>query len=555
VLVKSAGASHENAVDIGAVPSEMGAGSFVFEGLENMTAVMCHECGFFGAFRRRVAQLTVAAPVAALLVLTNPVSFVSPAMAQDSAALTQAIDLYTDGDYAAAIDILEALNAETPGVAEVHYFLALSKAGQGDFAAALESYAEAERIDPTQPGLAFNRGIAHYTLKDYEAASGAFTDAIVQDPESAEAHLFAGLAANELGEPELAIVSLEQALRLDPSYAQLAHYNIAIAEKKLGRDAQSREALELAIAEDPNTSIADSARSLLAREEAADTDPKRLTASFAVGIEVDDNVTTDEVDLVSAEEDWAYVIDFNAGYELYRAADTTVDIGYSFFQSFYHDQTEFDLQSHNVSATVDHTVGEWDLGLTTYYARTFLNDEDFLGIASAIPTLGRLINDSLYLTGNYTFDAKNFIDGDDRDAIKNGVGIDAFYFIWDGTAMLSAGYDIGLENARSEEFDLVEHKLDLGFRTDIPVPAGFLKDANPQFKLGYRYTWKDYTGVTAAIGKERKDERDTITAGLSGDLGDYAFTTLDYKRIVARSNLQTADFNEDIFTLRVGVRY
>ena len=515
-------------------------------------------CRWFGASRSMhggLRRLKVAGSVTAALFLMSTAPYMGAANAQETAPLTKAIELFSEGDYTAAITILEKVIAGDPALAEAHYFLGLSKAGQNDHPAALDAFSTAAEIDPAQPGLALNTGISHFTLGNYQPASDAFTDAIIQDPQDASAHLFDGLTAFELGEPERAVVALEEARRLDPSLAQLALYNIGVAEAQLGRDAQSQQALEAAIAEDPATDIAESARALLAGLQPPQDDPKRFSASFSAGIELDDNVTTDEVDLVSAEADWAYVIDFNADYTVLRGTETTIDVGYSFFQSLYDEQTAFNLQSHNLSATVDHSIGDWDLGGTVYYARTFLNDNDFLGIASVIPTLGTLVNDSLYVSFNYTFDAKNFTQDDNRDAIKNGAGVGVVYFFWNGAAMASASYDLGTENARSEEFDLIEHKLNLGFRTDIPVPDGVLKDANPRFKLGYKYTWKDYTGVTAAIGKERKDERDTITAGLSADLGDYAFATADYERIVARSNLQTADFNEDIFTFRVGVRY
>ncbi len=49
----------------------------------------------------------------------------------------------------------------------------------GDFAAALASYSSAGATLPDSPELAYNQGVAHYRLGDFEAARGAFNRALL----------------------------------------------------------------------------------------------------------------------------------------------------------------------------------------------------------------------------------------------------------------------------------------------------------------------------------------------------------------------------------------
>ncbi len=49
----------------------------------------------------------------------------------------------------------------------------------GDFASALERYKSAEVTEPESPELAYNQGVAHYKLGEYDAARGAFNRALL----------------------------------------------------------------------------------------------------------------------------------------------------------------------------------------------------------------------------------------------------------------------------------------------------------------------------------------------------------------------------------------
>ena len=47
----------------------------------------------------------------------------------------------------------------------------------------------------------------------------------------------------------------------------------------------------------------------------------------------------------------------------------------------------------------------------------------------------------------------------------------------------------------------------------------------------------------------------TVTLGLSVDFTDHLFAKFDFERIEAVSNLASSDFDENIVTLALGLRY
>ncbi len=66
---------------------------------------------------------------------------------------------------------------------------------------------------------------------------------------------------------------------------------------------------------------------------------------------------------------------------------------------------------------------------------------------------------------------------------------------------------------------------------------------------------KDYSSATAGIDDEHRDDRTTVTLGLSVDFTDHLFAKFDFERIEAVSNLASSDFDENIVTLALGFRY
>jgi uncharacterized protein (PEP-CTERM system associated) len=87
------------------------------------------------------------------------------------------------------------------------------------------------------------------------------------------------------------------------------------------------------------------------------------------------------------------------------------------------------------------------------------------------------------------------------------------------------------------------------------VPVNGLKSWDPVVNVGVEYSDKNYSSVSSGIGAERQDERTTFNLGLDANLSRHVFAKFDYEYIDAQSNLSVSDFNENIVTFSIGVRY
>ena len=73
-----------------------------------------------------------------------------------------------------------------------------------------------------------------------------------------------------------------------------------------------------------------------------------------------------------------------------------------------------------------------------------------------------------------------------------------------------------------------------------------------EFDIGWRYETRDYSGITPSIGERRSDDRNRFNAGLKVPLVGSVYTKLEFRHDDYSSNLPSADFKQNVGTLRFG---
>lgn len=293
--------------------------------------------------------------------------------------------------------------------------------------------------------------------------------------------------------------------------------------------------------------------SLAQDTKAAEDEKSRWSFSTTVGYEYDDNVTVSETDTTSNLSDKAVLFDVAVAYQLYDGPELGLEIGYDFSQSFHEDLSTFDLQSHIISISAEREIMGVDAGLNYLYTRTFLGSNDFLGIHNISPTAGYLVNDHWYVSLRYSYQSKNFINASARDGEQSSGTLDNFIFFLEGKGMLSLGYRVEDENTDGEEFDYLGQFFDARLR--LPIPGDFMATLNPTLTLTYGYSKKDYKNITASIGRKREDQLTNVSGSISADITPSLFTTLKVEHIESISNLRSSDYDENIGTISLGLRF
>lgn len=224
--------------------------------------------------------------------------------------------------------------------------------------------------------------------------------------------------------------------------------------------------------------------------------------------------------------------------------------GYDFYQSFYHELSEFDLQSHIFSLGGGYKFAKFDADVFTSYNRTTLGGEDFLEAYSIAPQVGFFPTERWYAIFGYSYEDFEFFTDRARDGESHSIGMDNFIFFMQGKSYLLISYRFEDRTTRADEFTYEGHFATLGLKTPLPI-----FDRKGSFNVSYRYFYKDYTNITPSLGQERRDFRHTIQVGLSQPLCEWLKLNLNYEFIDSVSNLQAIDFTENIASLSLSVTF
>ena len=131
------------------------------------------------------------------------------------------------------------------------YLAGFVAAAEGDHEKALEHLQSAERSQPDQPGLHIQIGEVYLTLKRWNDAERAFRRALEIDPVNPHAHL--GLSRSDLARrrnQRAADAALEAVSLL--YHFPMAHFCLGVALHRMGHVDRAVQALEVAVALNPN---------------------------------------------------------------------------------------------------------------------------------------------------------------------------------------------------------------------------------------------------------------------------------------------------------------
>lgn len=275
-----------------------------------------------------------------------------------------------------------------------------------------------------------------------------------------------------------------------------------------------------------------------------------FSASFSAGVEYDSNISVIEIDTATQEDDFAAVLDFGVGFEKDVGEDTKFKAGYDFGQDLQFDVTAFDTQSHRGSAELSHNFGVAEIGASYNYVYSKLGGDGFLSVHRLSPYAATYVaGKKAYLRATYIYTDKDFVGRIDRDSEVNAGGAEAFIFLNGLKTYVIAGYRYEVEDAVSPEFDFNAHNVKARLIQSVPLGA-----KPGKFKIGWRFEDRNYDSVTPSILAVRNDERQRFDASFEIPLSEVMFAEIEYRYDDFRSNLPSADFTQNVATIRFGGR-
>lgn len=273
-------------------------------------------------------------------------------------------------------------------------------------------------------------------------------------------------------------------------------------------------------------------------------------AQVSVGLEYDNNIAVEELDISTTANDTALLLDFNLDYEKALDKNTTFNAGYGFSQSLFQDLDNFDIQSHLFSAGVSRDYDKTSAGVNYYYADSTLGGDGFLDFNRLSPYLSHYFSKKQFLRVAYSYTDKGFDQGIGRDATVDAIEVDFYYFINGPRNYARIGYKFESENADSERFDHDSHHIRVSWIRRIE-----LMGRQPKLKVSWRYEQRDYDSELSANDEQRDDDRHRLAAELEYELNKKTWLTVLHEFSNYKSNLAAADYNQHLTSIRLGYKF
>lgn len=275
-----------------------------------------------------------------------------------------------------------------------------------------------------------------------------------------------------------------------------------------------------------------------------DDDNFSVSGSVELGAEYNSNLSVSELESASGRSDGAGVLDAALDLSWQPAPRVALDAGYSYSASRYSDLDSYDLDMHLLYADLSRDFGPFTLGANYYFADAGLGGDDFLELDQYSLYAGKLLNGNWYLRGALNFSDKAFATFAERDADNQGYSIEIFRFFEQGRSNLMLGYGYEDEETRAAPYAYEADSLRLRYSRRFSLAS-----RDSRLQLGYRWQDRDYLNVTPLIGARRGDRRQVLDANLEVSMLEQLDLIGGWEYGNYRSNLDSADFNENRLSL------
>ena len=179
---------------------------------------------------------------------------VPPAYDSASATFQQALRLYRSGNLGQAIPLLRSLASRHPDDPQILFYLGTAELQSGNAARAADQLHRSAR-QVANPTTFNNLGLALRRLGHNDRALAAFEQALRLDPSYADAHFNKGIALQSLRDFEGALLSYERAIQCRPAFGN-AYSNRGVVLKELRRLDEALSSCDRAVALVPDSAEA-----------------------------------------------------------------------------------------------------------------------------------------------------------------------------------------------------------------------------------------------------------------------------------------------------------
>ena len=465
---------------------------------------------------------------------------------------------------ACLLSVLLPLSVFAGGAGQVHYDLGVFALDEGNFVAAEKYFSDAIRQEPDNPyyhhylgktfletkrpeaavealeaawklnrtvsGLQFDLAMAYYEAGRYAEAEELFADLVAQDPKFILARYYLGMSYFKQDRYGQALSPLLQAGEENESIRDNSYYFAGISHYKTGEPEEALGRLGYVESRATSEKLRESARQWqeVIRREQAKNAPYNIY--IKLGLEYDDNVRLDPIneDIFSDESDMAATVYLSWKYKFVNTLSRKLGAGYSHYQSFYQDLTEYNLTAGIASLFYQERLSpEWYVSFNFLPSYYLVDRKKYMYRDQLSPSVLYRFDQSKGVRFSYDFTDDDYSTEKGRSGQGHNFKVDFITTFLNRKGDLTVGAIYARQGAKHPdyEFDLLRAHVEFSYA--VPLESKLVLRG-----ILYR---KDYDNVDSVNNIRREDDKYSLGLELSRPLFykwlrvqfDYSYTRND----------------------------
>lgn len=483
----------------------------------------------------------------------------SPACASEQSELLYSRGLveFHKGKFPEALSLFDQAVKADPSDVYARYYKGVTEGRLGNYDDAVTDLRSVMEIKPDLSQGALELGVALVETGQFKEAIDWLTKAQQVPALDADASFYLGIAQMRVGDLDAARGNFERAAQRKPDLALASRYYLGVVEYRAGNYVEAQQHFDWVIETSPDSAVAQEARDFqtkMLEGPVRSARPYELFGRF--GLAYDSNLqlvpSDDGIDAalgVSDEADGRAEILVGGSYSPYRSERMDFTLGYSFFQTLQFDLTQFDLQDHRPQAQLTVRAGPAQFNLLGRYDFYLRGTNSFLSQATALPWVG--IDESFGRTQvYYRMRYRDFLQGPYDDFLNGFLhdpGAQQFFYLGRPDRFVSIGYQFGYfepVDVQSTRFGYSANQGNVGIGWAFPFDI--------TSEVAYAFTRRNYRATTS---NSRTDDEHQIAVVIDKYFAEYFVVTLGYLGIINNSNQNVFEYDRNVVSLSVGVRY
>lgn len=270
----------------------------------------------------------------------------------------------------------------------------------------------------------------------------------------------------------------------------------------------------------------------------------------SLGRKYDDNVSVQEIDANTAQSDQANLAALALGYDYRLGSNNEININVSLSKTDYNELDAFDIDTYIGSVNFIHEFDHFKSGLSLRHAESELGGDNFLTLDQVSPYITTFIAKNWFLRTAYTRTKKDLIGRQDKDADRDALSSDIYYFFNGLRSYCIVGYKYSYEDAQLNLYDYDSHTIKARYIRNFSLFSQGIK-----WRVGLKYENREYDDINPIIQAARSDDRASFESSLEVTIAGDFFAKIEYERNDYQSNLNSADYTQNEIALSLGYEY